>query len=728
MKKIGENNLKRYFISSLLILFVFSMMTTSASANIPSAVTDLHNTTYAQTYINWSWTNPSQGYFDHINISIDGGSYINVYSNQSYNLTGLSPNTEHTIHVLVVDIHGDLSSVASNAARTAPIPVSPVLRVHNLNTLENFATIQLAINDIDTSNGDTITVDSGTYYENVNVYKRLNLTGIDTGDGIPIINSAEDGNSVTLNADGIVIEGFTILSTCESYQWCGMGIFADSSNNIIRNNIVNSKRGHGIQLYTSSNNIVEDNTANSNYESGITLSESHLNTIDNNDVIGNNNSIHGSGISLEKSDNNIVRNNRANYSYEAGINLNESSFNTMENNIANYGNELGIGLYSNSHDNTFTDNIASHNGVNGINLYYYSYNNDFIHNTVIYNGANGIHANYYSDGNTYRDNVVSNNLHGIHLLQSNDNTLTNNVLTLNSLNGIILNSSFNNMLDHNTANDNSKDGIHITDGSSGNTVSDNIANNNNHTGINIVQSSTGNIIERNTANSNTCGISTCHSGTNTIRRNTIDNNNAGIFTLNSNGNTVTDNTADSNIGPIKTSGVIASAQTGIYVLKSSDGTLDNNTVSNNRIGIMLSLSNNSQIKNNTDLSNSERGIYVSNTNGNTIYNNNFNNTQNILLAGSYNNNIWNVAKVLGINIIGGQYLGGNYWGELDGTGFSDTCDNGNGDGICDSGYRLNGEWDNLPLTNRVTIPPYSPTIYSGNQTSPIGIATNYLIS
>jgi pectin methylesterase-like acyl-CoA thioesterase len=43
------------------------------------------------------------------------------------------------------------------------------LDVHNLNTSEDFATIQAAIDALSTTNGHTITVEPGTYNENVKV-------------------------------------------------------------------------------------------------------------------------------------------------------------------------------------------------------------------------------------------------------------------------------------------------------------------------------------------------------------------------------------------------------------------------------------------------------------------------------------------------------------------------------------------------------------------------------
>jgi hypothetical protein len=61
----------------------------------------------------------------------------------------------------------------------------------------------------------------------------------------------------------------------------------------------------------------------------------------------------------------------------------------------------------------------------------------------------------------------------------------------------------------------------------------------------------------------------------------------------------------------------------------------------------------------------------------------------------------------GTNIIGGSFLGGNFWGYPNGTGFSQTCPDVNGDGICDKSYTLDEKnIDYLPLAND-NIPPKS---------------------
>jgi hypothetical protein len=85
---------------------------------------------------------------------------------------------------------------------------------------------------------------------------------------------------------------------------------------------------------------------------------------------------------------------------------------------------------------------------------------------------------------------------------------------------------------------------------------------------------------------------------------------------------------------------------------------------------------------------------------NYIFNNIFNVTS-AFIYGSDFSEYWNTTLTAGTNIIGGPYIGGNYWGKIDGTGYSDTCSDNNNDGICDDPYNLTSDGSNidyLPLT------------------------------
>lgn len=76
-----------------------------------------------------------------------------------------------------------------------------------------------------------------------------------------------------------------------------------------------------------------------------------------------------------------------------------------------------------------------------------------------------------------------------------------------------------------------------------------------------------------------------------------------------------------------------------------------------------------------------------------IFNNIFNNKEsNVLCPG---NTKWNITKTLGENIIGGPYLGGNYWSDYTGI-------DGNNDGLGDMPYSISGsnDYDYYPLVNQ----------------------------
>lgn len=92
----------------------------------PASVTGLTNSTYEQTYINWTWTNPSDADFNHTMVYINSVWETNVSSPTAhYNDTELTANTEYEISTHTVDTTGNINSTWVNAtAYTKPEIVS----------------------------------------------------------------------------------------------------------------------------------------------------------------------------------------------------------------------------------------------------------------------------------------------------------------------------------------------------------------------------------------------------------------------------------------------------------------------------------------------------------------------------------------------------------------------------------------------------------------------------
>jgi len=142
----------------------------------------------------------------------------------------------------------------------------------------DFTGIQDAINNA--SDGDTILVYSGVYYENVVVDKSVTLKGIN----LPVVDAGGEGNAIMLCADGITLVGFNATNSESSIS--DAGIEVTSNNNIITGNNVSNNRA-SISLYDSSNNntITGNNVCNSN--NGIMLQYSSNNSIYINNFINN---------------------------------------------------------------------------------------------------------------------------------------------------------------------------------------------------------------------------------------------------------------------------------------------------------------------------------------------------------------------------------------------------------------------------------------------------------
>jgi parallel beta-helix repeat protein len=140
------------------------------------------------------------------------------------------------------------------------------------------------------SAGDTITVKSGFYPEKILINKKITLSGIDSGGGLPVIDPSSKGNGIEILADGCTVEGFAIQNS-ELLS----GIRISSDGNTIRNNIIRNN-AQGILLVASQGNTIRTNNITGNGRYGIALEISGNNIIEGNSVTKN-----AIGIGLDES-------------------------------------------------------------------------------------------------------------------------------------------------------------------------------------------------------------------------------------------------------------------------------------------------------------------------------------------------------------------------------------------------------------------------------------------
>ncbi|KKH48740.1 NosD domain-containing protein [Methanosarcina sp. 1.H.A.2.2] len=227
--------------------------------------------------------------------------------------------------------------------------------------------------------------------------------------------------------------------------------------------------------------------------------------------------------------------------------------------------------------------------------------------------------------------------------------------------------------------------------------------------IGLVESGGHRILGNHISNSPHSGINLWESYSNEIEDNTVVNCSNGIsMEFLSSQNTINNNTLICN-------------DKGIWI-KGSGGSnsLLNNTISKNNIGILVEADSSSNlVANNKVELNKKYGVYLNGiaytkpfNRTNRFYNNIFNNTVNVFndTSSHYTTDVsnrarvfpvaWNTTKTSGTNIVGGSFLGGNYWAKPDGTGFSQTCNDWNRDGIGDSIYTVSAyDIDYLPLVS-----------------------------
>ena len=285
----------------------------------------------------------------------------------------------------------------------------------------NYTTIQDAIDNA--SNGDTVFVYNGIYYENIVVGKSIDLIGEDKNN--TIIDGAGIGCCLMGIAENIYISGFTFSNSGKDDLAL---MFFDGQYTFIDNIISYNKRG----IYCSDAKINVTKNIISNNEWGIAFENLyHSNIIGN--IIQNNSDF---GIGLFNCFYSVIQGNQiSNNNY--GIKISSSWSNIVnENNITN--NTIGIGVEAWDEFSTGWNKILDN----------YIADND-----------RGVYLHAFGWGrcqsSTVSMNIISNNKYGIYLASDTDeselylNNISQNHIEKNKEYGIYLNNTYHNSISSN---------------------------------------------------------------------------------------------------------------------------------------------------------------------------------------------------------------------------------------------------------------------------------------
>jgi len=280
--------------------------------------------------------------------------------------------------------------------------INPVL---NNRTAKRFSTIQAAINDATTLNGDSLILGDSIYTENVLVNKKLTIKPV-AGVNIIIraLNSSKPVFSMNYLGNGTTIQSFTITGATNS---SGIYLTGTSGCNLIGNNIRGNS--HGIYLYNSKNNLLSGNIVKNNTYSGIIFADSSYNTLKSNDASDN-----PRGIRFTNSNYNTIQNNQLLNIPNYAIGFERSNNNTLKSNVL-MGNQYG--MY-----------IGITGSVTG------SSNNNLIQNNTLIANQRGIYV-HNSTGNSIIGNTLIGNQYGIQVYNSSTNINFNWIIE-NSLYGL----------------------------------------------------------------------------------------------------------------------------------------------------------------------------------------------------------------------------------------------------------------------------------------------------
>ncbi len=179
------------------------------------------------------------------------------------------------------------------------------------------------------SEGDTVFVYSGTYYEHVIINNSILLIG--ENKTTTIINGENKGTNIEINADRVTVSGFSIIRSCNRSGNMYAGILVKSSDNKIYENILYNHYRVGIDVVSGSNNEFLSNNISANCCFRII-------DVDNNKIYDNAINSGDKGIYMHNSSNNEIYGNIIKSKLEREVNNGiyityHSNSNIIKNNI-----------------------------------------------------------------------------------------------------------------------------------------------------------------------------------------------------------------------------------------------------------------------------------------------------------------------------------------------------------------------------------------------------------
>lgn len=154
------------------------------------------------------------------------------------------------------------------------------------------------------SDGDTITIYEGTYFETLTLNKSLSLIGGSKHKPILMYNKNATGSIISINANNCKIEGLALSCYINYLDIAGTvtGIKISSSNNKISNNTI-SNTYYGMELARHQNNNVISYNVVANNTEGIEGLQTSYNDISHNNF--SNSSVYGVYLGLESTQNTV---------------------------------------------------------------------------------------------------------------------------------------------------------------------------------------------------------------------------------------------------------------------------------------------------------------------------------------------------------------------------------------------------------------------------------------